>query len=53
MRGLVFAAAAALLPMAGGALAATQIKQPECGALAAWGSHVSRAIPVPACSRAH
>jgi len=41
MRGLLLAAAAALALPAGGAMAAPQIKQPDCGALEAWGGHVN------------
>jgi hypothetical protein len=41
MRGLLMVAAAALALPAGGALAAAQIKQPDCAALEAWGAHVN------------
>ena len=41
MRGLLLAAAAALALPAGGAMAAPQIKQPDCSALEAWGAHVN------------
>src|SRR5258708_5888808 len=41
MRGLLLAAAAALALPAAGALAAPQIKQPECSPLEAWGTRVN------------
>src|SRR5260221_12463019 len=41
MRGLLLAAAAALALPAGGALAAPQIKQPECSPLEAWGTQAN------------